>query len=113
MVELTFSMARFDLRLRGEKRKAAKAGELIDEETLTGVRWSVWRKNADRWRADQAKYMPLLGVEAAETTISGRKDRADDNDDNSDDTDDDDDNDDDNNGMSSTTKGTNSITPVA
>ena len=106
-------MASFDLRLRGEKRKAAKAGELIDEETLTDVTWSVWRKNADRWRADQAKYMPLLGVEAAETTISGRKDRADDNDDNSDDTDDDDDDDNNNNGMSSTTKATSSITPVA
>ena len=89
MLTLRASTCSFDLQLHGEKHKAAHGGELINEKMLTNVTWPVWRKQADQWHTDQAKYMPLLGVKAAETTVSQRKDAdgmdGDANDDNNDD----------------------------
>lgn len=99
----------FDLRLRAEKRKAAKGGELFDEKTFTNVTWPAWWKRADAWRIDQAKYMPLLGVNAAETPAAKSKDGN--NGDNNDDSDDDDDEDEGDAGLGA--KPTSSATPVA
>lgn len=86
----------FDLRLRRVKRKSAAKGELIDEKALTKTTWPAWQNKVDRWRQDQAKYMPLLGLEAPQLSAStdlqqqhGEDASDDDSDDSDDDTSDD------------------------
>ncbi|PIL29558.1 hypothetical protein GSI_08366 [Ganoderma sinense ZZ0214-1] len=71
----------FDLRLRRDKRKSAAEGELIDESALTKGTWPAWRKKADRWHAEQAKYMPLLGLTVSELSGTSLVEADDDDDD--------------------------------
>ncbi|PIL23637.1 hypothetical protein GSI_14950 [Ganoderma sinense ZZ0214-1] len=81
MTGLQLESELFDLRLRRDKRKSAAEGELIDESTLTKGTWPAWRNKADRWRIDQAKYMPLLGLTVSDLSSTSIEEAEDDDED--------------------------------